>query len=179
MASPSKTRLKKTASAVSVPQNREQAAAAIRELGVRQRELARIAADMNDALALVKEGHEACAEPLRQRIEALAAGVQAWSEANRELLTQNGRVKTVLFTTGEIAWRLRPPSVRVTGQEAVLDLLRRMGLTRFIREKQEINKEAVLNDPEAVSGVAGLALLQGEDFIVTPFEAELSGGLTA
>ena len=37
-----------------------------------------------------------------------------------------------------------------------------------------MNKEAILNEPEAVRGVPGIAISQGEDFIVTPFEAELA-----
>lgn len=169
-----KPRIKKAASAVFVPQNREQVAEAIRELGVLQRELTRIGADMNDELAAVKEDYEIQAEPRRLRVEALTTGVQTWSEANRDAITQAGKVKTAVFTTGEVAWRIRPPSVRITGQDAVLDLLRRFGLKRFIREKEEVNKEAILNEPEAVQNVAGIAISQGEDFVVTPFETELA-----
>jgi phage host-nuclease inhibitor protein Gam len=64
--------------------------------------------------------------------------------------------------------------VRVTGAEAVLDVLRKLGLARFIREKEEVNKEAILNEPEAVSHVPGISISQGEDFVVVPFEAELA-----
>lgn len=168
-------RLKTDAARVSVPQTRETVAEYIREIGMHQRELARIEANMNDALAAVKEAHEKEAEPRRQRVAALIAGAQIYGEANRDALTQNGKVKTVAFTTGEIQWRTRPPSVRVTGAEAVLDALRRVGLTRFIREKEEVNKEAILNEPEAVAHVAGIRISQGEDFIVVPFEVELAG----
>lgn len=171
---PKKTRIKTKAAAVNVPQSREMAAQAIAEIGVANRELARITADMNDALAKVKERYEQQAEPLRLQSEALTQGVQTWAEANRDSLTQNGKVKTAALTTGEIAWRLRPPSVRVTGAEAVLDVLRRLGLSRFIRTKDEINKDAILNEPEAVSHVPGIAISQGEDFVVVPFEAELA-----
>lgn len=169
-----KTRIKQAASAP-VPQTREQVAEAIREIGERQRELARLAAGMNDELAAVKERWETAAEPHKQRIEALTEGVQTWCEAHRDALTQGGKVKTAALTTGEVQWRLRPPSVRITGQEAVLDLLRRLGLTRFIRAKEEVNKEAILNEPEAVAHVAGIAISQGEDFAIVPFEAELAG----
>lgn len=170
-----KTRIKAAASMATVPQAREGVADYIREIGDRQRELTRIEADMNDHIARIKERFEAEAEPHRQRIAALQSGVQIWCEANRDQLTQGGKVKTAAFTTGEIQWRTRPPSVRITGAEAVLDLLRRLGLTRFIREKQEVNKEAILNEPEAVAHVAGISISQGEDFIVAPFEASLSG----
>lgn len=170
-----KTRKTKTAAAqIPVPQNRDQVAAHIREIGERQRELSRIQAAMNDELAVVKERFELLAAPHAQRVDVLTQGVQIWSEANRDTLTQGGKTKTAAFATGEIAWRLRPPSVRITGAEAVIDALRRLGLKRFIRSKDEVNKEAILNEPEAVTHVPGINISQGEDFIVTPFEAELA-----
>ncbi|MFZ4539277.1 host-nuclease inhibitor Gam family protein [Propionivibrio sp.] len=169
-----KTRIKTAAALVFVPQNREQVADIIRELGVLNRELARVTCDMNDELAAIKEDYETIAEPRRLRIEALTTGAHVWCEANRDAITQGGKTKTAAFTTGEICWRMRPPSVRVTGQEAVLHLLRKLGLGRFIREKEEVNKEAILNEPEALAHVAGINISQGEDFVVTPFEAELA-----
>jgi phage host-nuclease inhibitor protein Gam len=174
MAPPKKTRIKSAAVAVNVPQSREMAAEMVARIGSLSRDIARIGADMNDELAKVKEKYEAWAEPLRLQSEALTQGVQTWAEANRDTLTQNGKVKTAALTTGEIAWRMRPPSVRVTGAEAVLDVLRKLGLARFIREKEEVNKEAILNEPEAVSHVPGISISQGEDFVVVPFEAELA-----
>lgn len=170
-----KTRLKTAAATAYVPQSRDQAADAIRQIGEHQRELARLTADMNDELARVKERWEAQAEPHKTKVDSLTQGVQTWCEANRDQLTQGGKVKSAALTTGEIAWRLRPPSVRVTGAEAVLDALRRLKLTRFIRSKDEVNKEAILNEPEAVAIVPGISISQGEDFVVMPFEVELAG----
>ena len=174
MASVKKTRLKAPAVAVNVPQNREMAAEAIAKIGQINRDLARIGANMNDELAAVKARFEAMADPLRLQSEALTQGVQTWAEANRDSLTQHGKVKTADLTTGKIMWRMRPPSVRITGADAVLDALRRMGLRRFIREKEEVNKEAIQNEPDAVADVPGISISQGEDFVVEPFEAELA-----
>lgn len=171
---PPKTRIKTKAVAVNVPQSREMAAIAIANIGALSRQLVRTESLMNDELASIKKGWEEAAEPLRAQIAALNQGVQTWAEANRDTLTQNGKVKTCALTTGEIAWRMRPPSVRITGAEAVLDTLRRLGLKRFIREKEEVNKDAILNEPEAVAHVPGIAISQGEDFVVVPFEAELA-----
>ena len=171
---PKPKRVKTAAAAVAVPQSREQAAAQIAAIGADNRDLARLEADMNDALAKVKEEFEQRAEPLRQRIQANTQGVQTWAEANRDALTQGGKVKTAALTTGELLWRTRPPSVRITGAEAVIDSLRRLGLSRFIRTKDEVNKEAILNETEAVSHVPGIAISQGEDFVVVPFEAALA-----
>jgi phage host-nuclease inhibitor protein Gam len=169
-----KTRLKNPAVAVNVPQSREAAADAIALIGSINRDLSRLEADMNDELAAVKARHESNADPLRQQLQALTTGVQTWAEANRAALTQGGKVKTAQLTTGELVWRLRPPSVRITGADAVLDALRRLGLKRFIRSKDEVNKEAILNEPKAVATVPGISISQGEDFMVMPFEAELA-----
>ena len=65
----------------------------------------------------------------------------------------------------------------VRPEDSVLDALRRMRLARFIRVKDEVNKEAILNEPEAVVNVPGISIIQGEDFIVQPFEAELAEGV--
>jgi phage host-nuclease inhibitor protein Gam len=63
--------------------------------------------------------------------------------------------------------------VSVRGVEAVIEALNRLGLSRFVRVKEELNKEAILNEPEAVKGVAGLSIKSGvEDFVIQPFEQD-------
>lgn len=172
---PPKPRKAKTAATLApVPQTRDEATAAVREIGERQRELARIQADMNEELAAVRERFEAAAQPHTERIDQLTLGVQVWADAHRATLTQGGKTKTAVLPSGEIAWRIRPPSCRIIGAEAVMDELRRLQLARFIRTKSEINKEAILNEPEAVAHIKGIRIEQGEDFIVSPFEVELA-----
>lgn len=61
------------------------------------------------------------------------------------------------------------------GAEAVIEALKRLGLGKFVRTKEEINKEAILNEPDEVRGVAGLNVVTGvEDFVITPFEQEVA-----
>ena len=85
-------------------------------------------------------------------------------------------IATANLVTGEVSWRLRPPSVSIRGVDTVLETLLRMGLGRFVRVKNEPNKEAMLNEPEAVRGIAGINIVTGvEDFIVVPFEAQAEG----
>lgn len=166
-------RIKKAAVAVPVPSSRDEVSRDIAALGQQQRELARLEAAMNDELAEVKEKWEKLADPHRQKIGALTTGVQVWCEAHRgELL--KGDAKTAAFPAGEVQWRVRPPRCAIRGAEAVLDTLRRLGLSRFIRSKEEINKDAILNEPDAVKGVAGISIEQGEDFVIKPFEAEMT-----
>lgn len=168
-----KHRLKTLALAELPPQNREECAAWIRDLGDLQRNLARLETQMNDEIAAITQSYQPRIEALKEQIAAKQTGIHTWAEAHRDLLTEHGRTKTANLVTGLVQWRLRPPSVSIRGVETVLENLKRLGLTRFIRVKEEPNKEAMLNEPDVVRGIAGVNIVTGvEDFVVAPFEQE-------
>jgi phage host-nuclease inhibitor protein Gam len=153
------------------PQTKEMCQHDIKRIGDLQRQHARELADVNDKVALLTKDAAPSLDKLQAAITALQTGVQTWCEANREELC--GKGKTANMITGEVAWRQRPPSVGIRGVDAVLETLKRLGLARFIRTKEELNKEAMLNETDAVRGVAGITINTGtEDFIITPFEVE-------
>ena len=165
----------KSKTLVSVPQSKNDCAESIRKLGDLQREFERQRAEMNDDIAALTQAHQPVLSELSERILALQTGVQAWCEAHRvDLCGENDKQgKTANLVTGEVSWRQRPPSVSIRGADTVLETLLRMGLGRFVRVKNEPNKDAMLNEPEAVRGIAGISIVTGlEDFIVTPFEAQ-------
>ncbi|HHE5968779.1 TPA: host-nuclease inhibitor Gam family protein [Citrobacter braakii] len=163
----------KSAAAAYVPQNRDAVITDIKRIGDLQREASRLETDMNDAIAEITEKFAARIAPIKTDIETLSKGVQGWCEANRDELTNGGKVKTANLVTGDVSWRQRPPSVSIRGVDAVMETLERLGLQRFIRTKQEINKEAILLEPKAVAGVAGITVKSGiEDFSIIPFEQE-------
>jgi phage host-nuclease inhibitor protein Gam len=167
--------MKSAAVSVAVPQSRTACADQIRQLGDLQREHARTVAELNDRIAELTNAAEPVLASLDERIKALQTGIQTWCEANRVMLLGDGdRLgKTANLITGEVAWRIRPPSVSVRGVESVIEALHRANLNRFIRAKEEVNKEAILNEPDAVAGIAGVNVVRGvEDFVVTPFEVK-------
>lgn len=166
-------RLKLAALPHPVPQTQDEAVAAIAEIGVHQRERTRIETEMNDELAKIREVWEKKAAPHAEAIKALQQGVQIWCEAHRGRLTQNGKVKYAHLASGEVKWRMTPPKVVIRGVDVVLDALRAAGLSRFIRAKEEVNKDAILAEPEAVAEIKGISMTQGEEFIVIPFETQL------
>jgi phage host-nuclease inhibitor protein Gam len=172
MATKKPTRLKTTAT--QAPQSKEAVVADIRAIGDAQREVQRLTADLNDKVAALQQQYAADAAPFNERIETLQAGVQTWCEANREELTNGDKTKTVDFVTGMVKWRIKPPSVSVRGAEAVVALLKRSGLQRFVRTKEEVNKEAILNEQDAARGIAGLAIVSGvEEFVIEPHDQQL------
>lgn len=166
-------RVKAAAATFPVPQSRDDVTTAIANIGLAQRERDRIQADMNDALAALREKYEAEAKPHADRINELTKGVQTWCEAHREDLTNTGKVKTHVFGSGEVRWRMRPPSVSIRAADVVIEALKGLGLGRFVRSKEEVNKEAILVDQEAVKGVKGITISQVEDFVVVPWDTQL------
>ena len=168
-------KLKTKALVTQAPQSRDQVVEHIRTLGDLTRQRARLAATMNDGIAALQQQYAQEADPINERIEALQAGVHVWCEANRAAITDNGKVKYADFVTGTVKWRNKPPSVGLRKIEAVIDALKRHGLHRFLRTKEEVNKDAILADPQAVAGVAGITINSGdEEFVIEPHEQELA-----
>jgi phage host-nuclease inhibitor protein Gam len=171
-------RLKRVAETAPVPADVPSAAASLARIGVLQRDLVVAEAALAETLADAKAAAEAAAAPLKAEIEMLTRGLQIWAEARRDDLTQGGRVKTFSLSTGDIAWRTRPPSVRLRDPNAVIETLQRMQMGRFLREKIEIDREAMLREPALAATVPGVTIgSAGEEFVVTPASAYLSGSV--
>lgn len=167
------TRIKSDTYAVRY-QTREEVEVAIKEVGDLQRELQRTATLQNDELAAITEKFAPQLQAIQEQIKPMQEAVQAWCESHRDELTNNGKTKTGSFNTGEVQWRQKPPSVVVRKIDDVLEAFEKFGLTRFIRFKQEVNKEAILNEPDEVKNIAGITIKSGsEDFVIKPFEQEV------
>ncbi|MDR2187019.1 MAG: host-nuclease inhibitor Gam family protein [Azonexus sp.] len=165
---------RKTTAATFVCQSKEQTMEAIRALGDAQRELLRIETTINDQIAAATAARKEDIDALKMRIDTLTTGIQGWCEANRAHLLAGGGKEANLIT-GLVKWRQRPPSVSIRAVDKVLAALRSLGLTRFIRAREEPNKEAMLADPRAVSGIVGINIVTGvEDFVIEPFEVEVA-----
>lgn len=156
-------------------QTRDEVETAIKEIGDLNRELERLAIEQNDKLAAITEEYAPLMNEVKEKLAPKQDAVQAWCESRRDELTQNGKTKTGTFNTGEVQWRQRPPSVGIRGVDSVLDSLKMRGFTQFIRIKEEINKEAMLNEPDTAASVPGVTIKTGvEDFVITPFEQEVA-----
>lgn len=167
----------KTAARIEAVQTQTEAAEQIRTIGDLQRERSRLEATMNDSIAELKEQYAKEAAPINAEIEELSLSVQGFCEANRAHLTNGNKVKSADFVTGIIKWRQKPPSVKVTGVAAVTEFMKeRTDLLRFIRTKDEINKEAILNEADKFDEgqVPGIKIAQGvEEFVIEPGDQTL------
>lgn len=167
------TKVKAPAIRGPIPRNRDEADQLIFQLGVAMREHAWCETAMNEDLAKLKAEYETQAAPIAVTIAVLTEGIQTWAEAHRsELLA--GDSKTVKLGNGEIAWRARPASVSLRGVDKIIAWCRSHRLSKFLRMKTEVSKEAMLADTAKAAKIPGVKIEStGEDFIVTPFNAEL------
>lgn len=177
MAKKAKTKAK--ASNLPIPQDDTEARSAIREIGDLQRQISRAEHDLNDEIAALQERYGTRVEPLRELIEAKTEGLKMFCEVNRERLTRGGKVKFWRFSTGEISWRNRPAKVSLRKIDEVISEIKRLKLgSKFLRVKEEVNKEAMLEARELAATINGVTIgSDGEDFIVEPFETELPEGV--
>lgn len=172
-----KTALKNKAKAISrVPQNREDAVFAVGRIGTLRRELAALKAVADEKIRLAGETLETSSAELATELAEHERGVQTWCEANRVALTNDGKVKFHDFGTGRINWRMRPPKVSIRGVEAALEACKTLGLKKlFVRTKEELNKDAMLADPDKARLIVGVSISsEGEDFVIEPLELETS-----
>lgn len=52
----------------------------------------------------------------------------------------------------------------------LIDRLERFGLHRFVRIKKELDKTAILKEPQAIADIEGVSIKVGdEELIITPF----------
>lgn len=174
MAAKPKTKIK--AEARNAAQSREEVETLIAAMGDRQRELARLQADYGDKAAVLKADYEAKAQEIGAVIQEQVTRIQGWCEANRNDLTQDGKVKFADFATGKVQWRSLPPKVTIRGVEKMLEEARRLGLTQFIRTKLEPNKDVMLAEPALAQTLPGVSIgSAGEEFGVEPFQPEIVG----
>jgi phage host-nuclease inhibitor protein Gam len=157
---------------IPAPATLAEAEGLLAEIGSDQRQVEALETRMNEQLARIKAEFEASAAPINEAIEARFASLQAWAEAHKQTLLDRSR-KTAKIATGELGWRTSPPAVRITGVPAVLEALKQLRLKRFIRVKEEVDKEAIRKDPDAVKNVKGISITQQEEFWIKPFASEI------
>jgi len=159
------------AETVPVPQSMDEANEMIRRLGRDQRQLALIEQAMQESVEAAKASAEAQAKPIKESILRALKGLSVWAAANRAVLTKDGQTKTAKLAAGTVAWRQKPMKVSLKKVEDVLAALKERRLRRFIRTKEEPDKEAMLKEPEVARGVPGVSIGRGgEGFYVTPAE---------
>ena len=155
-------------------QTQDEVAIAIKQIGDLEREQVRLSTLQADEKAAVDEKYTEKLTALKEQVKPLQKAVQAFCESRRLELTNGGKQKTAYFTTGEVQWRAHPPAGLATGIDRMWESLRNLGLFRFIRTKEELNKEAMLAEPEVARSISGVTIREGvEEFVIKPNDEEV------
>lgn len=180
MATRQSSKKKKTAAkrvAIRAPQTREEANEFLRRIGQIQRDIATTQNKMNTRIENIKAEYTKRLKGPQKEFEGLVEGLYAFAASHRDELTDSGKRKTVELAAGSFRWRLTPKSVAIRGVKAVIAKLKELGLERFIRTREDVNKEAMLKEEEVAAAVDGVEFCQTEEFFIQP--AEVSVDITA
>jgi len=158
-----------------VPKNLEEAAHFLMEISQEQRIIDKIQSDLNAAVDKLKKEAMDNSKPHQKKISELVEGLFTFAETHRDELTEGGKRKTVELPTGTFGWRMTPPAVSLRNIKSILKSLKNLGLTRFIRIKikEEVDKEAILKEPDIAKTVKGISISQHEEFVVKPAELKI------
>ena len=159
--------------------SREEADTIVREIGTLLRAKNQFEATLEEQVADLKAKTSAAVKPLADTVAAKLDSLHAWAEANKaDLLV--GDARSASLPQGKLGWRWNPASVKLAGEEAdIVAALERLGLGDLVRVAKEVNKEAILEDPKRVEGIAGIKVAQTEQFWVKPAEIEVEQAMTS
>ena len=114
----------------------EDANLALKEIGLLEHELEAIDGEANKKIAEIKADCAKQGEGLRKRITDLSALLGAFAEYNREELFKDRKSQKLSF--GEFGYR---KSTAISIKKTTLELLKKLKLDRYIRIKEEIDKD--------------------------------------
>lgn len=156
---------KTTRRAVAIPQSRQEVERSFASLGALRAALAAKAAEHETRIGTLTEAFAAEVAPLEADIRSLEAQIQAFCEAHKAGLTNDGKRKTVKFINGSVNWKEGKPRVELTAkEEEIVAALKKLRLGKaFVRVSESINKQAVLDEPERVAKVPGLKVVRGPE----------------
>jgi len=114
----------------------EDADLALKEIGLLEHELEAIDGEADKKIAEIKADCAKQGEGLRKRITDLSALLGAFAEYNREELFKDRKSQKLSF--GEFGYR---KSTSISVKKTTLELLKKLKLVRYIRIKEEIDKD--------------------------------------
>ncbi|MEI9885940.1 MAG: host-nuclease inhibitor Gam family protein [Rhizomicrobium sp.] len=138
----------------------------------------RIRAQAKDDAAALKKKFEDGLAPFIASAKAAEEQLEIWATAHRKRLTDDGATKTVKLPAGEMKWRDMPAAVKLrrgVKEDEIVALAIKERLGRFTRVKYELNREAMLAEPEAAKLLDGVSIKSaGEEFYLRPAGVELT-----
>lgn len=133
----------------------------------------KLAAKQDKEVAAIKAEYEPYFTRLETSVELRMAKAMAWANAHPELFT---KTKSVQMANGIVGFRTSPPALTLLSRDWSWDdvvlALKEHNFKAYIRTKEEVNKESIMQDRETIGAAKlkemGLRVRQKEKFYVDP-----------
>lgn len=174
-------RSRKATASRPVPQTREAAIELVGELARVQREAEGIIQAQAAAIERIKTEAASAVEPLIVHANDMAAALLAYAETNRDELFS--KVRTAALGPAKLSLRWSNPAVQLARgikEDQMVVTLKKLGLGKFVRVEESLNRQAIIDDPGLVEPIAGIDVVQVErlrvklDGVEKPIEAEFA-----
>jgi phage host-nuclease inhibitor protein Gam len=140
----------------------EDANLTLKEIGMLEHELAAIDAEADKQIAEIKAQGVKQGEGIRKRIGDLSALLGSYAEYNKSELFKDR--KSVDLSFGSFGYR---KSTSISVKKTTLELLKKLGLDKYIRVKEEPDKDAMSGmDDEALAQVDAVRKIKDVFFCV-------------
>lgn len=130
--------------------------------------IGKVDADHEIGIAELTVAHSDKVGPLH---DELAASVRAFEEfAKRDAATLfEGDKRSADWPEAVFGYRTHPAAVAIARghkEDAIVAALLKARKIKFLRRKTELNRDALLADPDAAKAINGIEIVQGESFFV-------------
>lgn len=154
------SRTTRTTLSLPVPADTEEANAVLWRIGEIERSVLEIERAFAAQILVLRQGQNIDSElaRLNSEYEKITKSLKVFAERHRETLLADGG-KTVKLPAGTFGWRVNASAKVVHGrlkEETVIERIKSLGKAfadKYIRVKEELNKEALLADRPKVPGV--------------------------
>jgi phage host-nuclease inhibitor protein Gam len=119
-------------------ENLDEANMVLKEIGILEKELEGIDAEAHKLIAEIKEDAAKKGQALRKRVVDNSDRLSAYASYNKDELFKDR--KSVQLSFGSFGYR---KSTSISVKKTTLELLRKLKLTKYIRVKEEVDKETM------------------------------------
>ncbi len=135
-------------------------------IGKLRRSTQALEAELQEKIAQLRKETDMLLSPILAELSKDTLSLRIYAEAHKTTLLL-GKKKTIVLSGGNFGWRFTPHKVVAGrgGDKKLLEELKALKYRKYIRVKEEIDKEALLKDRPTISGVR---YVQKEEFFVEP-----------
>lgn len=151
-----------------IPTTKEEAGQFLTDLGALQLEQKKIEESFTRREVQLKAEKEVAISRLQRRLNELFLSLFIFYSRNREELTQRGRISIVELPGGSIQSFLTNPTVNIRNKDRIIEVLKECGLDEFIKVVEDVDKIAILSEPEKVADIPGIKIMREEKFLARP-----------